>query len=302
MSWGKRLFRLIGLALVSFSTVLIVWIVGYWIVFNSMPSLHLYALYALHPPGPMPINWLGAVWWLLLLVITAIFSLHSQGLSIRSKKNLHISALALIGFATYFLGRSHDNNIINLMPAMAILSCALLGAWANDRSASNLSIFLPVPILAMLPFFGFEAWSRPMPPEKNSWRSVMSYSHMGPPDLKEAIAYVRTQRNESFEVIDKGPVINTEVLGSSEVWTALHPLSNFPFVPSEHRKRFLRAGMEKIGKPGWLIVEQTRLDDPIIGDFRSVYQVDDNKQFGSFLAIRFVPPTSKSIVISNPKP
>lgn len=130
----------------------------------------------------------------------------------------------------------------------------------------------------------------------------MSYSHMGPPDLKEAIAYIRTQRNESFEVIDT-VALNTEATGASDVWNALHPLSNFPFVPSEDRRRFLRAGMEKIGKPGWLIVEQTRLDDPIISDFRSVYQVDGERQFGNFVAIRFVPLSSKSTAeLTSPKP
>jgi hypothetical protein len=267
-----------------------VWWLFFTVIYGVPPSPRLYVLYALFPPGAMSVNWYGPVWVLFSCLVIAACVLHSQRVAISDKRVIHLSALSLLGCTTYYLGRSHDNNILNLMPALTVLLCALVGKGREAGFFSFAARPHLIAVLAMLPFFGFGNWHVMRPAPDGAWSHTMSFFKSSHPDLMIAINYVRNERNEAFEVIDDGPFMS-QPAGPENIFNSLHPFSNFPFVPSADRIKMLTIGMKKLHKPGWLIVLKTRMNDPMINDFKAVYKLSEQQIFGDFIAMRMVPPS-----------
>jgi hypothetical protein len=287
---AAQVLRIAIQAITALMVLACVWWLVYYLIYGVNPSPRLYVLYALFPPGPMPVNWTGPVVWLLFVFGLTACALQALRIADADKRVIRISALCLAACSSYYLGRSHDNNVINLMPPAVMLLCALVG---NGREALVVSFTARATLaatLALIPFFGFASWQDMKPAPRNAWSQQMSFLHGDryPKDLVDAIHFVRDSRKEYFEIIDEGP-LNFQAYGTPGVWNGLHPLSNYPFVPSADRVKILRAGAAKLQRPGWLIVHDNRGNDSMIADFFRVYRSTEERRFGPYLATRLVP-------------
>ncbi|MCJ0761865.1 hypothetical protein [Variovorax terrae] len=287
---AAQVLRVAVQALAAVLVLVGLWWLAYFTAFGVPPSPRLYVLYALFPPGAMPVNWAGPIVWLLFVFCVAGCALQSSRIAAADKRIIRLSALCLAACASYYLGRSHDNNIINLMPPAVMLLCVLVGNGREAPLAAYAARASLAATLAMLPFFGYASWKGMRPATKNAWSHQMSFLQgaLYPSELVEAIKYVRENRNEYFEIIDEGP-LNFQAYGVPGVWNGLHPLSNYPFVPSADRVKILQAGAARFKRPGWLIVQDSRITDPVIADFKRVYRATEERRFGPFLATRLVP-------------
>lgn len=74
-------------------------------------------------PGPLPADWFGMILLIGIIItlgITSILKLDRQ-----SARNIYIATLGLAAGLSYYLSRSHDNNIVNIYPLLIILITAL---------------------------------------------------------------------------------------------------------------------------------------------------------------------------------
>jgi len=284
--WARRLLALGVRAAAATLGLALAWVTVFWLVSDSLPSLRLYVLYALYPPGPLPINASGPVVWLLALLAFGFFTLAVARPTSSAQRGVHIGLLTLLAFSSYYLGRSHDNNVMNLMPAMALLLSALTAAWHGQGSSQRYTALWLVPVVAFIPLFGFHAWKQVGASQALS----MTFESAGPDDLSQAVAHARHRSAEGIDVLDDlRRNDNFEFQGPAGAWNALHPLSNFQFLPSADRREFLRRGRERMGRAGWLIVHVSRMDEPLLDDYRAVYRVESQQTFGRYVAIRWVP-------------
>lgn len=98
---------------------------GYRLLWGHFPEAGAYLVYLRHPPGPLPVNPWGTVWFALVCMVCwglgwfymARRACTNPGLATAS----WLSALFCFASFTYYLGRSHDNNILNLLPFFALM-------------------------------------------------------------------------------------------------------------------------------------------------------------------------------------
>jgi len=273
-------------ALLALLCVGLVFCVVFYGVFGTTPNPRLFGLYLLNPPGLLPIDWGGAIWWIVFLTVLALAALGIDASQDDDARHIRLCSMALLAFFSYFLGRSHENNIVNLMPAAAILLAAIAGSRQGSiASASLLGLFL---LVAYLPFFGANFHQPFAPPKLNAWSTSMSFRAAPNTALGQIADHIRNVRHEPFSVIDAEGAVNIESLGSEGVWHGLHPLSNYGYVPSAVRRDILRCTSARFKDGGWLVFG-ARGNKELADDFLAVYSVSEHFEHGGWLALRLQP-------------
>ncbi|WP_445146006.1 hypothetical protein [Dyella sp. Tek66A03] len=288
----------------------------YRLAYGVMPTLDGYLAYAMYPPGPLPVDLSGAVWFFGAVIVLGIVGLYGQlrtSPDVRSTHNIIVLLLAAYGASSYFLGRSHDNNLLNISVFFALLLLALRevrqGTLLRIASCGLLAALLVYPSLA-----GWNSWADVVKTrllvEFQPDRATARFSYMHargmqanikanqliagpqPPEAMtgDAARGMRTlweQFHEPVTVLD--PAFTLEGSSAGAPWSAFHGPENYVYLPPRLRRQFLAKVAARLNAPGWLLI---RRDYPVadwLSDYDEVYRRDRTLDFGTYYAIRYVP-------------
>jgi hypothetical protein len=307
------LLRAAGVLLLSLLLVLFSFFAGYWLIYRTTPTAYGYFAYVVNPPGPLPINPAGAIWFFAAALVLGLAALYwTLRLSGNSREFRQAFLLVLLAYATfsYFLGRSHDNNLLNILPFQMLVLLAAFRApiayWARTAAAVLLAS-----LLGWSSVFGWEVWKEMIQKGRlfefnpQAMRVALSYDNPDtaervrqtlriqgidcgdPADAARAANYIERNFGEPLTILDFA--FDLRVTDNGAVWSAVHGPANFYFLPSARRQEFLASTAERLGRKGWLVVDRKFPADEWLKDFQSTYRMERTMDFGSYYAIRFVP-------------
>ncbi len=294
---------LAALLLVAFVLVAL-FATAFWLVYRTPPSGSAFFAYALNPPGQLSIDANGAIWFFIAFVILA--SLHNwQMFRQAGNTMLFRRGLILLLFTystfSYFVGRSHDNNILNIVPFMLLVLLHIFST-AVDRSLRMIAATLLAALLGWSSSFGWDAWFLPSGKLNDiefnsSWISAVIFdakAHQlrtvhAPFSDDAARALSETQRDTQEAVTVVSSWNGLASTNAEAVWSAFHGPANIVLFPSAMRRRFLSHTAGTLKRSGWLIFPQSELRGALIADFDSVYSRKEVRDFGTVLAIRYAP-------------
>ena len=297
------------LVLLAAGTILAVCVI-YYLVCGVLPVPRYFIAYMLYPPGPLPINPRGTIWYfafsMALSVCVAWTGWKLSGNAIRFRRSLTFQLLAFSTFL-YYLGRSHDNNLLNLSPfVMLVLQDTLAnakGVFARQAAAIALAS-----LLAWLPVFGWGPWHEAYRSNHlaefgfSATRARLAYgdSETRPWLLKmfETVSKEQidqtsqlmdelSRRGEPFVVLDQYFLLQPHY--PAHPWSAIQSATNFEFFPSAMRREFLLRTADHLHRSGWLIVPRNYDPDTWLDDFDSVYARTGRIDLSTVYAIRFSP-------------
>lgn len=279
---------------------------GYRLLWGHFPEAGAYLVYLRHPPGPLPVNPWGTVWFALVCMVCwglgwfymARRACTNPGLATAS----WLSALFCFASFTYYLGRSHDNNILNLLPFFALMLQAAR-AIVPTGAVKTLSTTLLAACVGWMPVFGFDSLSKVYTDgrllEFAPHKFAMAFSrdpargnfYDRPPqaraDLERALQTIRHQFGESVQIFERLPLVDTENVGAP--WSAFSAPANFAFIPPDQRRIYLRRVAQRLHRTGWVLYEEGDEVFGYLSDYDSVYRRAEEMRFGAFRARRYLP-------------
>lgn len=300
-----RLF-LMGVALIiSFNII-------FRIIYHEGPTLYGFLAYAINPPGPMPINIRGGIWYFLFAMVIGVSALFCSwfrtGDTIAFRRGFLVQLLSYSVFS-YFLGRSHDNNLLNIMPFVLLV---LLNTISSEEGKflPRASIVLTATFIGWVSLFGWNAWDANLKGGKlfqfdyKLLRDSASLSYPDtdfkvfnrfgkssafglPQDAGRAITFLRMNYGEPVTVLDSSMLLEQSKV--PEVWSAIHDPANFTSIPSSRRQEFLHRTAKSLKRSGWLIVDRNFHAEEWLADFDFAYERTSRIEFGTYYAIRYSP-------------
>jgi hypothetical protein len=309
---------------------LIAFVCVYYLIYGLLPSLDVYVAYVVNPTGPQPPNPLGSFWFFAFTMIAAI---SAAALLIRNRDasgefaSLFVCILSLFAVFSYYIGRSHDNNILNLMPFLVLVLVGVQ-SFAPVSALSRSGGVALAATLACVIFFGWSAW------RQTSWSdygnadaaAAMSYIRgataeqsgaaairlsgadsdaqrssgqdlaksridgANPADAARGVFYVSSVRREPMIKIDDG--LDIAPIGP-RAWSAIHDPIDFYYLPDALIAKFIDRTMRRIRSPGWLIIAKHVDSVPETLRWRRLleasYVKTEEMDFGAYHAIRYEP-------------
>lgn len=283
--------------------------VGFFAIWGQLPNLSTYFAYILHPPGPLPVNQNGCIWFAVMVTILFfIWSKQQKNKDIAKPKNTAIWIVFLLCYAnfTYFIGRSADNNILNLLPYFGVLLVGLQSQLEKGMSKAIANVLLAA-IIAWLPIMDWGNYARAiqsgeffsLSPERLS-QTFTRTNHSSDKyfvdpkeiannrDIGEALVFIASKYNEPVEIIDRFNLLDTAQ--TLAPWDGLHGPANFMYIPSSLRQRYLANVKTRLNRPGWILISsKIKEGGEFIKDYQSIYTEDARIRFGDYQAIRFIP-------------
>ncbi len=268
---------------------------GVWLPVESLLA------YINNPPGALPANPYGPIWIALVAVLIAAIIL-TQHRTTAQTRMLYATVLGLLGAGTYYLSRSHDNNVLNLLPFVIL---TLLAAYAVITSSDQpLTKFVGGFVTIMLSAtvagtatFGTASWDEARrddaatqiggAPLITRFAPTPSDRHpMLDRGAVNALVYLRTRTSGSVVFISRQGVMPAHAPGKS--WTSVNSVINFAPLPHPMIEHYIRQGAAAFKKPGWIVVENDGFSEwPLM--FESAYHVVEMKRFGEYTAYYMVP-------------
>ena len=258
-----------------FAIVLIGFLAVYWLVYHDHPSAKAWLAYMLYPPGPLPINPHGPVWWyvgVLILGLAALFrTFKNSGDSPLFRRNFLV---VLMGYAalSYCMGRSHDNNFLNLAPFAMLIT---IGAFGSTLPVSMRAVAAAMlaSMVGWMVVFGWSIWrddyqaGRLFEANPRKVTDTFAYTNPAmaarlktmfaaekisvgnPDDVARAITEITKRSGEQVTVMDHGSVV---VEGDPRhVWDAFHATAIYVYLPQEWRTQFLISAAHRFKRSGW---------------------------------------------------
>src|SRR6185312_11837704 len=290
-----------GANLLGALVLLVAGFVGiYALIYHETPTVYGFLAYAIDPPGPLPINWHGAIWYFILItalgVATLVYLWRRSGDTPAFRRGFLVLLLSYSASSYFVLGRSHYNNLLNVLPFFLLVLLSVI-AVAESRFLAGTSALMAAALLGWLPLFGWQAWHQdlvsggllqfnPRIDEKfGSQQMDLGF----PMDARRAIDYINRRYDEPVTVLDN----LWRLLRSTppRAWSAINGPENYTFMPSERRQEFLVLTAAALRRTGWVVVSHRFPADPWLADFDTAYRRDSVVEFGSYYAIRYVPKT-----------
>jgi hypothetical protein len=265
--------------------------------FGAWVSLQDFLLYIAYPPGRLPINPFGAIWLAAITILFALLAMiHCADRAAR--RTLCAVLLTTLAAGSYYLSRSHDNNVLNLLPFLMLLLLAAYAAWPGQFMSGFLRAAM-VGLIALTTTFLYHAWtvlpagssiaglqigpgaliSRFDPGRKN----VPAVVH---PHAVQAFADLRRGGNDAVMLFDDKKIMPSFKPEAS--WTGVNNPANFLPLPAEIISKYIARGSAKFRRPGWLVM--TQIDIPLwLPVFEQSYTVAEKRQYGTYTAYRMVP-------------
>jgi hypothetical protein len=230
--------------------------------------------YVFHVPGPLPVDPLSDA---MLLAVVIGLGCWLVGRGPRDSVTTHrdrVSAVLLIAVSSYWLGRSHPNNVCNLLPFLVLVGFRVLDQPAGDRSP-----------LARVTRFGLATSTAAL--AMSTWHLV-PFDFRGTIDIRQAVAAfpalepdierIRTQisNSDGLGIADFGPIYRRHP-SERVVWTPMDPSSLWSYVPSERRRLYIRRSAARLRNSGWAIIEENQRF--LFDDLLAAYTVAQSREF-----------------------
>jgi hypothetical protein len=326
-----RAAALAGLEIIAVALVLvIVFISIFFVTYGVFPDLNVYVAYVVNPTGPQPPNWLGSIWF---FGFTMIAGMSAAALLIRNRAagceyaSLFVCVLSLFAVFSYYIGRSHDNNILNIMPFL-VLVLAAVQSFATIPALSRSAGIAMAATLACVILFDWSAWRQTRlsdyanagvpasmsyvrgPTAEQTGAAAITLSDTAsekeqsgsqdleksrldggnPADAARAVFYVSSIRREPLIKVDDG--IDIAPIGP-RAWAAIHDPIDFYFLPDALMAKLIDRTMRRIKSPGWLIIAKHVDDAPETLRWQRLLEVSyvrtEEMDFGAYHAIRYEP-------------
>jgi hypothetical protein len=291
---------------------------AYYALFRVLPTVDGVFAYVLYPPGPVPFEFRGAFLYfcgVVLLTVASIVALPRRGESPAFLRRAVLVLFALYAVASYYLGRSIDNNLLNIMPFAVLALLVSAGPpWRpqlNVLGAAAISC-----VIALTLSFGWSVWWGPalagghafeVDPRtvrkafdlassettsaldrRESGRNPLVHSA----DIQRAAAQISATYHEPVTLMAPPLVLMTSFAAP---WNAVHAPEDFISIPKDVRRAFLARSMRRFNQAGWTITQEGTQDIVAAGgrelaeDFDAVYTRDIQLKFGSYVATRYLP-------------
>jgi hypothetical protein len=276
--------------------------------FGDWPSVSGFLTYIVNPPGALPPNPKGPVWLALATLAIGLAALVRAGA--RRLRAVMVCNLALIAVSSYYLlGRSHDNNVLNLFPFVALMLSAALSVELPSI-LTGFSRMVLAGMIAWTATFGFQSVAasfrngdalaigpvrlidRFRLATPDAWRLLDAYlanqggQHANSADAGSALAWLAEQGGGPPLIVSPAMIMPRYQAGPT--WTGVNNLANFDLLPRDVVADFIRNGAAAYRRPGWLLVDRTR-PESWLDLFGSAYAVTEERVFGGYTAYRMVP-------------
>jgi hypothetical protein len=287
----------------SLSILMLVLLVGllgfsgiFNLIFGDWPLPSEYIAYIMYPPGPMPINWGGTVWFAIATFVSCFVIWWCYANAMPETKTMQVSWLvSLHCFATftYYLGRSHDNNILNLLPYLILLLFATKGLPPVGRPVQALLTVLLASIIGWVSVFGTTNYLSAIKRHQilnfapSELVAKFNRESSGSEDLIRALKHIRSVYHEPIEIFDAQMLLDG--FESQPPWSALHGPANYPFFPLDKLTTYVQRVARRLHKPGWVLYEKNLDMSANMLAYDSIYVRTEELDFGSYKAIRFIP-------------
>lgn len=255
--------------------------------------------YILYPPGPLPIDPLGTVWLALAAILLALHALIGRGGSMGAR-SLYACLLGFLAAGTYYLSRSHDNNILNLFPLLAIL---LLASLKRDEPADASAFgeaFARTILAAMVAFIAAAGWTSWVEGAKTDGLLNIGPSRllahftaqpgtrpqMLSADALRGLAYLRSRNAGAVLLLDENRLMPSHPLGDG--WTGVNNAANFEPLPRALIIRFVCRGAEAYRRDGWILLDERKYS-AWVPLFEAGYQISEQAGFGAYRAFHLSP-------------
>lgn len=254
-------------------------------------------IYLRYPPGVIPINAAGAIWFVVavLAIALAAFVRLPAG---APRRALHVCLLALIGALSYFVSRSHDNTVLNMLPWLILVMLAAQAAAPSALGAGFLRASL-AGCIALVPTITFPAWQLRDGPPQFAGRQIgpSAIAARFAPDPADPAPLLDPDAAALYAALSRegaGAVVlfdDTKIMPSGDparAWTGVNNPANFVPLPPSVIRHYAVRGAATLRRPGWLIVE-TRRADFALGLFTPAYDVAQSRRQGAYSAYLLSP-------------
>jgi hypothetical protein len=306
-----------GLGLILVATVAL-FISIYYALFRALPTADGIFAYVLHPPGPVPFELSGAFLYfggVVFLTVASIIALTRCNESPAFLRRAVPVLLGMYAVASYYLGRSIDNNLLNIMP-FVVLALLVSAAPPSRPQFNALGAAAVSCLIALTLSFGWKVYWGPAFAEGHAFtvdpsmvgkafdlatsetttaldrRESARNPLVNSADVQRAAAQIWATYHEPVTLMAPPLVLMTSF---DAPWNALHAPENFFSLPKASRRTFLTRTMQRFNRAGWTIIQEGTPDIVAAGgrelaeDFDAVYTRDISLSFGSYTATRYLP-------------
>jgi hypothetical protein len=275
--------------------------------FGDWPSFFGFITYVRSPPGILHPNLTGPIRLMLPGGVACLVALVVS--DARRMPSNFVCIAALVAVSSYYVGRSHDNNLLNLLPFLVLALVPLLPAW-QPGALVGFSRTVMAGLVAWPACFGMGGWRAAwVNGEASRLGSGQILEHMrlstpasyalmdaalapfGPSLASMADA---SRALEWLRAIEAGPpvVVNQAAISVRGVpgpaWTGMTNIATYALLPQATVDHFIARGAVVFQRPGWVLVDRAHPED-WLSRFRAAYEITEEKQFGGFTAYRLVP-------------
>jgi hypothetical protein len=289
----KAFFESIAILIAVFILGLSLFSVTYKLFFSEWPIAKEYIVYLLYPPGPLPIKWNGtlifAVACFLVWVVAVLCPAKEDKYNYFYKASW-LTALMLLANFTYYLGRSHDNNILNLMPYLCLLLFATRSIAIPASASYSFATILLVATLGFTTFFGFNRYqtvSQNLHQFRFSSDYLVDSFKTQNKEIEDAIRIIQSFNPEQVEVLEPRLLIRGAEIYPP--WGAIHGPANYVFFPANLREKYIENVATRLNKPGWILYSPKFKHLYFIDDYLKFYRVTNELKFGNYIALHLEP-------------
>jgi hypothetical protein len=236
------------------------------------------AEYVLHVPGVLPIEWRSDVLLLIAAFGLAAWTVCRTPVDASSFRRDLVAASLLFGAASYYFGRSHPNNVCNLMPFVALVGFRTLDGQSpigfpalNRLAVIGLSTTVAAGALSLWQYVPFRNGFMVNP---NILAAAAANEDRAMPAIRKRIV-----NPEYLGIADFGWTFNRNPV-ETVVWTNMDPLCLWASLPSARRKLYIRRSAARLRLPGWVIIGDAERDllntqRDLLNEFSVAYRITD---------------------------
>ncbi|MFT3965700.1 MAG: hypothetical protein QM690_07455 [Sphingobium sp.] len=272
-----------------------------WLLSHRALEAADFLAYIQHPPGPLPVNPVGTVWLALAAIVLVIHAVAGLKPSPEGR-SLNACLLGLLAAGSYYLSRSHDNNILNLFPLLLLMLLALLavierGGLPRPEFTRGFILTATAAMIAYVATFNYERWAEgaardgplTIGPTRLLARFEAKQTGEAPklsPDAIRGLQYLRGRGAASVLLLDHRWIMPRTGAGTG--WTGVNNGANFVPLPDDLVVRYIERGAHAYARPGWLMLDSAH-QAHWLDLFRTAYDVREERAFGAYRAYYLVP-------------